>query len=104
MIEAEREGFGRYTTSIPIGWIISLRSQSSSIGFRIPPSRAKYNKTQTKFRLCLGFGICGEGGIRTLEELAPLTVFKTVAINRARPPLQVNVRTNTITLFFGYTN
>ena len=29
----------------------------------------------------------GEGGIRTLEELAPLTVFKTVAINRARPPL-----------------
>ena len=46
------------------------------------PHRAKYNNTQTKLRLCLGVGICGERGIRTLEELSPLTVFKTVAINQ----------------------
>ena len=32
--------------------------------------------------------IGGEGGIRTHEELAPLSVFETDAINRAMRPLQ----------------
>src|SRR5437870_3065630 len=29
----------------------------------------------------------GEGGIRTHDRVAPITVFETVAFNRARPPL-----------------
>src|ERR1700704_1940368 len=34
----------------------------------------------------LEFG--GEGGIRTHDRAAPITVFETVAFNRARPPLR----------------
>ena len=33
--------------------------------------------------------VCGEGGIRTPDSLAAITVFETVAINRTRPPLRV---------------
>src|SRR3979411_2513613 len=33
----------------------------------------------------------GAGGIRTHDRVSPITVFETVAFNRARPPLQAPV-------------
>ena len=48
-----------------------------------PSLTRRYNKTQTKPMLCLGFGICGERGIRTLGERKPSTVFKTAAFDHS---------------------
>src|SRR5256885_8688027 len=44
----------------------------------------------------------GEGGIRTHDRVAPITVFETVAFNRARPPLRVWVDARKVAVPTGF--
>ena len=57
---------------------------SSNKGKNTPPSRIRGVFEEETPLILLG----GEGGIRTPDELTPITVFKTAAVNRsATPPI-----------------
>jgi hypothetical protein len=75
------------------GYIVSLHSQYISCarpgladpkGPRLRLSNPSLSRSHTqKQPLRVVFGARGERGIRTLEELSPLTVFKTAAFNHS---------------------